>query len=133
MWSLRICRVSDGRRLAWRKVRWECSIRCRAKSFTETAAAIAAPAKKLTDRPAPWATGQVGRGGRRVTDVDGELGAGWNPLIDAVVAYGQVLIDDPGRFGDVETIGLDETLRCRTGRWKPQKWSTQIGRRGAAP
>ncbi len=46
--------------------------------------------------------------------------------MDAVVAYGQVLTDDPGRFGDVEAIGLDETLRAKTGRWKTQQWSTQI-------
>ena len=52
--------------------------------------------------------------------------------MDAVVAYGQVLIDDPGRFGDVEAIGLDETLRCKPGRWRTQQWSTQIVDVGAS-
>lgn len=112
--------------LVWRKIRWACATGCGARSFTETAAAIAAPRQKLTDRAGRWATVQVGRRGRPVTDVADELGAGWDPVMDAVVAYGQVLIDDPGRFGDVESIGLDETLRCRTGRWKAQQWSTQI-------
>ncbi|MCP3882432.1 MAG: ISL3 family transposase, partial [Sulfitobacter sp.] len=36
--------------LVWRKVRWECGAGCGARSFTETAAAIAAPRQKLTDR-----------------------------------------------------------------------------------
>ena len=112
--------------LVWRKIRWECSIGCGAKSSTETAAAIAAPRQRLTDRAGRWATVQVGRRGRPVSDVASELGAGWDPVMDAVVGYGQVLIDDPGRFGDVEAIGLDETLRCKTGRWKAQQWSTQI-------
>jgi len=46
--------------------------------------------------------------------------------MDAVAAYGQVLIDDPGRFGDVCALGLDETLRCRIGPWRHQQWTTQI-------
>jgi transposase len=46
--------------------------------------------------------------------------------MDAVVAYGQVLVDDPDRFGDVSAVGLDETLRCRRGRWRRQQWTTQI-------
>ena len=46
--------------------------------------------------------------------------------MDAVVAYGQVLADDPDRFGDVTALGLDETLRCRLGPWRTQQWTTQI-------
>ncbi len=46
--------------------------------------------------------------------------------MDAVVAYGQVLVDDPNRFGDVAALGLDETLRCRLGPWRRQQWTTQI-------
>lgn len=112
--------------LVWRKIRWACVAGCGAASFTETAAAIAAPRQRLTDRAGRWATVQVGRRGRPVTDVAAELGAGWDPVMDAVAAYGQALIDDPARFGDVEAVGLDETLRCKTGRWRAQQWSTQI-------
>ena len=46
--------------------------------------------------------------------------------MDAVAAYGEVLVDDPDRFGDVAALGLDETLRCRLGRWRRQAWTTQI-------
>ena len=112
--------------LVWRKIRWGCARGCGAGSFTETAAAIAAPRQKLTDRAGRWATVQVGRRGRPVSEVAGELGAGWDPVMDAVATFGQALIDDPDRFGDVEALGMDETLRARTGPWKTQQWSTQI-------
>ena len=117
-----------GRRsvLIWRKIRWVCAERCGAASFTETAPAIAARRQRLTDRAGRWATVQVGRRGRPVSDVADELGAGWDAVMDAVVAYGQALIDDPDRFADVEALGLDETLQCRIGRWRRQVWSTQI-------
>lgn len=132
--------------LVWRKIRWQCARRCGAGSFTERVPEIAAPRCRLTDRAGRWATIQVGRRGRTVTEVAGELGAGWDPVMDAVSAYGRPLIDDPGRFADVEALGLDETLRCRLGRWKILQWSTQIvdvgggqlldvvdGRRAAGP
>lgn len=110
--------------LAWRKIRWACEAGC--GSFTEQAPAIAAPRLKLTDRAGRWATVQVGRCGRSVTEVAKDLGCGWHPVMDAVVAYGQALIDDPARFGDVAALGLDETLRCRVGKWRRQQWTTQI-------
>lgn len=110
--------------LAWRKIRWACQLGC--GSFTEQAPAIAAPRLKLTDRAGRWATVQVGRCGRSVTEVAKDLGCGWHPVMDAVVAYGQALIDDPARFTDVTALGLDETLRCRLGEWRRQQWTTQI-------
>ena len=112
--------------LVWRKIRWECSTRCGEGSFTETAPEIAVPRHRLTDRAGRWATVQVGKKGRPVCDVADELGAGWDPVMDAVVAFGQALIDDPDRFSDVEALGMDETLRAKTGRYKTQQWSTQI-------
>lgn len=110
--------------LAWRKVRWECRGGC--GSFTEQAPGIAGSRLKLTDRAGRWATLQVGRHGRSVSEVASDLGCGWHAVMDAVVAYGQVLVDDPARFGDVTALGLDETLRCRLGEWRRQAWTTQI-------
>ena len=110
--------------LVWRKVRWQCRRGC--GSFTEHVPQIAAPRLKLTDRAARWATVQVGRHGRSVSSVAADLGCGWHGVMDAVVAYGQALVDDPGRFGEVTALGLDETLRCRLGRWRRQEWTTQI-------
>ncbi len=110
--------------LVWRKARWRCRRGC--GSFTEHAPHIAAARLRITDRAARWATVQVGRHGRSVAEVAADLGCGWHTVMDAVVAYGQVLIDDPGRFGDVNALGLDETLRCRLGPWRRQRWTTQI-------
>ncbi|MBU1494179.1 MAG: ISL3 family transposase [Actinobacteria bacterium] len=110
--------------LAWRKTRFGCVGGC--GSFTEHAPHIAAPRLRITDRAARWATAQVGRHGRSVAEVAADLGCGWHTVMDAVLAYGQVLVDDPGRFGDVAALGLDETLRCRMGRWRRQQWTTQI-------
>ncbi len=115
-----------GRRavLVWPKVRWACRGGC--ATFTEQVPQIAAPRVKLIDRAGRWATIQVGRHGRSVSEVAADLGCGWHAVMDAVAAYGQALIDDPDRFGDVTALGLDETLRCRRGRWRRQQWTTQI-------
>jgi len=115
-----------GRRavLAWRKVRWGCPTGC--GSFTEDTPAIGAARLRLTDRAGRWATLQVGRHGRSVNEVASDLGCGWHAVMDAVGAYGKVLVDDPDRFGDVTAVGLDETLRCRVGQWRHQQWTTQI-------
>jgi len=118
-----------GRRsvLVWRKIRWWCpGPGCSAGSFTEQAPEIASARLAITDRAGRWATLQVGRHGRSVSEVAEDLGCGWHAVMDAVVAYGEELIDDPGRFADVEALGLDETLACRLGPWKAQQWSTQI-------
>jgi transposase len=113
--------------LVWRKVRWSCpSPTCGVVSFTEQAPAIAAPRLAITDRAGRWATVQVGRRGRSVTEVAGELGCGWHAVMDAVVAYGEALVDEPDRFADVEALGLDETLQVHLGPWRTQQWSTQI-------
>jgi transposase len=46
--------------------------------------------------------------------------------MDAVVAYGTPLVDDPARIGEVTALGLDETLFARTGAWRTQSWCTSI-------
>jgi transposase len=46
--------------------------------------------------------------------------------MDAVVAYGTPLIDDPTRIGDVTALGLDETLFVREGPWNQRSWVTSI-------
>lgn len=90
--------------LAWRKVRWQCPDGC--GSFTEQAPQIAASRLKLTDRASRWATIQVGRHGRSVSEVAKDLGCSWHAVMEAVVAYGQALVDHPDRFTDVAALGL---------------------------
>jgi transposase len=69
---------------------------------------------------------QVGRHGRSVAEVAADLGCDWHTVMDAVVIYGRLLIDDPARIGPVEAVGIDETLVAREGRYRRQRWSTQI-------
>jgi transposase len=111
-------------RLVWRKQRWRCPA-CR-RAWTEQEPEIASSRCGLTTRAARWATVQVGRHGRSVSEVADDLGCDWHTVMDAVVVYGQPLIDDPHRFGTVAAVGLDETLFAREGPYRAQRWSTQI-------
>ena len=118
-----------GRRteLCWRKFRFSCKEQqCAVTSWTWSDERIAAPRLALTDRAGRWATEQVGRRGRTVSEVATELGCDWHTLNDTVIAYGAQLVDDPGRFGEVAALGLDETLFCRRGRWRQQHWCTSV-------
>ena len=112
--------------LRWRKHRWCCpQPRCRVGSWTHEDPRIAAPRLSVTDRAGRWATEQVGRQGRAVSEVAAELGATWHAINDVVLAYGQALLDaDGSRFGAVEALGVDEVLFARQGRWRTQAWST---------
>jgi transposase len=69
---------------------------------------------------------QVGRHGRAVAEVAADLGCDWHTVMDAVRLYGRPLIDDPGRVGTVNALGLDETLFARHGRFREQLWSTRV-------
>ena len=114
-------------RLVWTKRRWRCANgRCSVGTWGEQDPRIASTRSQLTTRAARWATVQVGRHGRSVAEVAADLGCDWHTVMDAVIVYGQPLIDDPARFGDVTAVGLDETLFARDGPFRRQRWSTQI-------
>ena len=115
-------------RLHWRKVRWACpDSECEVMTWTWADPRIGAPRQALTDRAARWVTAQVGRCGRSVAEVASELGCAWHTVNNAVIAYGEALVDgDPDRIGDVVALGLDETLFCRSGPYRRQNWSTSI-------
>ena len=124
-----------GRRtkLRWRKRRFHCvDSDCGAGSFTEIQPLIAAPRMLITDRAGRWVTEQVGRLARSVLEVARELGCDWHTVNDAVIGYGEALVDEPGRIGDVEALGLDEVLFVRRGPRHHQEFSTTIAdvRRG---
>lgn len=114
-------------RLVWRKRRLSCPApECERKSFTEADDRIASPRQRLTSRAARWATEQVGRHARSVNEVATELGCDWHTVNDTVVAYGEVLLADPDRFGDVGALGLDEVLFVRIGDYRTPTFSTQL-------
>jgi transposase len=115
-------------RLVWHKRRWCCPDGdCPAGSWTEEDRRIGAPRMAITSRAARWATVQVGRHARSVAEVAGELGCDWHGVNDAVVAYGEALLDaDDERVGDVSALGLDEVLMVRVGPYHRQEFSTQL-------
>jgi len=114
-------------RLVWHKRRWSCpSQGCPVGSFTESAPHIAAARLVMTDRAGRWVTEQVGRHRRSVNELAVELGCDWHTINDTVIAYGTPLVEDPARIGEVEALGLDETLFARLGRWRTQHWSTSV-------
>jgi transposase len=114
-------------RLVWHKHRWCCpGLDCPVGSWTGEDPAIAPARATMTDRAGRWSCVQVGRLGRSVAEVARELGCDWHTVMDAVVAYGTPLVEDPARIGAVDALGLDETLFCRRGRWRTQQWCTSI-------
>jgi hypothetical protein len=115
-------------RLVWHKHRWCCpDDDCEVGTWTAEDPRIAPARGAMTDRAGRWATVQVGRQGRTVAEVARELGCDWHTVNNAVMAYGVALIDgDLDRIGEVSALGLDETLFCRTGKWRTQQWCTSI-------
>jgi transposase len=114
-------------RLIWHKRRWRCpDADCTNGSWTEEDDRIAASRLAMTDRAGRWITEQVGRCARSVNEVAKELGCDWHTVNDAVVAYGEALVDHSDRFSVVEALGLDEVLMVRRGPWHRQEFSTQL-------
>ena len=91
-------------RLVVHKQRWRCP-RCR-RSWTEQESGIASSRCAMTTRAARWATAQVGRHGRAVSEDAADLGCDWHTVMDAVVVFGEPLIDDPARYGVVSAVGV---------------------------
>jgi transposase len=95
--------------LVWHKYRWECTGENR--TWTEERPDIAARSMSaMTHRAAVWATIQVGRLVRPVSQIAAEVGVSWNTIMTAVSDYGRPLIDDPARIATVNHLGVDETV-----------------------
>ena len=113
--------------LLWHKRRWRCPDgSCPRGSWSEEDARIASSRLAMTNRAGRWATEQIGRCGRTVAEVARELRCDWHTVNDSVLAFGEVLVDDAGRFSTVEALGLDEGLMVRRGPWRRTEFSTQI-------
>ena len=114
--------------LRWRKRRWMCpDPGCGVRSFAEQDLSVAPQRALLTSRAGRWATQQVGRLGRTVSEVAEELGCDWHTVNKEVTRWGDALLEaDVSRFGSVEAVGVDETLFWRKGRWKTKQWCTSV-------
>jgi len=93
-------------RLVWRKRRWLCTDPdCDAKSFTEQTPEIEG---SLTRRAAKEICRRVGENGQAVAQVARDFGVGWACAMDCVSRHGKPHVDDPGRIGVTEALGIDE-------------------------
>ena len=115
-------------RLRWRKRRWVCPRpTCVVGSFAEQDLSVAPERALLTSRAGRWVTEQVGRLGRTVAEVAAELGCDWHTVNSEVTRWGGALLEaDTARFGEVEAVGVDETLFWREGRWRKKRWCTSV-------
>lgn len=115
-------------RLIWHKRRWQCpDPSCEVGSFVDHDPEIAPADHLLTSRAGRWVTEQVGRYGRAVSDLATELGVAWHTINDAVVGWGQALLEaDVDRVGQTTVVGLDETLALRHGRFRQRVWATTV-------
>lgn len=95
--------------LVWSKRVWRCEEPdCDARTWSEQHPEIRARAS-LSERARRDACRRVGRDGHSVAQVARDLGVGWSTVMTAVRDYGQPLVDDPDRIGDVDALGMDET------------------------
>src|SRR3546814_12398345 len=81
------------------------------------------PRMALTDRAGRWVVKQVGDLGRTVNEIAVELGCDWHTVNDAVLAYGEALLEaDTDRVGAVRSeerrVGKECVSTCRS-RWSP--------------
>ena len=116
-------------RLRWRKRRWTCpNPDCALRSFIEQDPKIGPQRALLTSRAARWVTVQVGGRGRSVDEVAAELGCDWHTVNNEVVRWGEALLGaDTDRIGEVQAVGVDETLFWRQGQWRTKQWCTSVG------
>jgi transposase len=118
----------------WVKRRFTClDPDCERGSFTEVDDRIAPARSSLTTRAGRWVTHQVGAHARSVAEVADDLGCSWHTVNDAVIAWGEALLDaDLERIGEVEALGLDEVAFARLGERRRTHFATTIAdtRRG---
>ena len=96
--------------LVWHKIRWSC-LGGGDPSWTEERSGIATRySSVMTWRVALWATINVGRYVRPVSQVAGELGVAWNTSMDTVTAVGAIMIDHPDRIGPTAQLRVEETV-----------------------
>ncbi len=114
-------------RLIWHKRRFTCpETSCPMGSWTEEDPRIASTGLQMTDRAGRWITEQVRRCVCSVSEVAKELSCDWHTVNDAVLAYGQALLEDPQRFGVVKALGLDEVAFLREAPYYRTQFSTSI-------
>ena len=85
---------------------------------------------QIVHRTGSWywgGAGVVDIESRPVDEVAAELGCGWHTVNNEVGRWGEALLEaDTDRIGEVQAVGVDETLLGRKGRWRTKVWCTSV-------
>jgi transposase len=126
-WRCAIWRASGGLLgLVWLKRRWRWrDADCTAKTWTETCEHVSARCV-LTCRAGAEACRWAGQDARPVAGVAREVGVCWWTVMAAVIEHGEPLVNDPGRVGEVHSLGVDETSLLKATRQHPTIYATGL-------
>ena len=121
-------------RTIWVKRRLACvDADCEVTTWTECDDRIAPPRSSLTSRAGRWVTFQVGAHARSVAEVAKDLGSSWHVVNDAVLTWGEALLEgDIDRVGAVTSLGLDEVAFAKLGERRKLHFATSIVDTGSA-
>jgi transposase len=98
-------------RLVWRKRTWRCrEPACPGRSFTEQDERISRPRALLTARACWWAIGQLRSEHGSIHGLARQLGTTWRTVWRSIAPLLEAMVDDPTRFDDVTTLGVDEHI-----------------------
>jgi len=98
-------------RVVWRKRTWECEEpACPARVFTEQHDDVARPRALLTVRACWWAIRQLRFEHASVLGLARQLGTSWRTLWRSIEPLLQDMADDPDRFDNVTSLGVDEHI-----------------------
>ena len=96
-------------RVVWRKRTWECEEPdCPTGVFTEQRDQVARPRALLTLRACWWAIRQLRFEHASVAGLARQLGTTWRTVWTSILPLLQEMADDPDRFDDVTSLGVDE-------------------------
>jgi len=98
-------------RVVWRKRTWACEEpACPVGVFTEQHDGVTRPRGLLTVRACWWAINQLRFEHASVLGLARQLGTTWRTLWRSIEPLLQAMADDPDRFDDVTSLGVDEHI-----------------------
>ena len=96
-------------RVVWHKRTWHCEEpTCPRGVFTEQHEQVARPRGLLTLRACWWAVRQLRFEHASVLGLARQLGTTWRTVWNSIAPLLQAMADDPARFDDVTSLGVDE-------------------------
>ena len=98
-------------RVVWRKRTWACEEpTCPGGVFTEQHDEVARPRALLTTRACWWAIRQLRFEHASVLGLARQLGTSWRTVWRSILPLLEAMDDDPTRFDDVTSLGVDEHI-----------------------